>query len=150
MVPINPFRTGSRSPDLIKLDEALEALNEVDPKKCDLVELKYFAGLTNKEIADVMEIPLYRVERKWALAKAWLHKFLSEEAHERNSSIITGLESNPRPSESKYPNIDKLEVGDETINSAISDLKTMLNAISRSHGKIEESLKRMEAQLEFQ
>lgn len=63
-----------KSPDLIRLDEALDELEKVDQKKCRLVELKYFAGLTNEEIAKVMDISLSSVKREWVIAKTWLYR----------------------------------------------------------------------------
>ena len=68
----------SRPPDLIELDEALNALEDVDPKKCALVELKYFAGLTNEEVGNVLDMSVSSVKREWTIAKTWLYKYLSE------------------------------------------------------------------------
>jgi len=78
-LPDNNALSGrNRPPDLIKLDEALDALDSIDPKKCKLVELKYFAGLTNEEIAQVLDISVSTVKREWTVAKTWLYKYLSE------------------------------------------------------------------------
>ncbi len=74
----NVLLADSRSPDLIMLDEALDALDEVDSKKCRLVELKYFAGLTNEEIGGVLHISVSSVKREWTIAKTWLFKYLNE------------------------------------------------------------------------
>ena len=63
--------------DLIKLDEALEALEEVDPRKSRLVELRYFAGLTLEETALVQKVSVATVKREWVLAKAWLYRYMS-------------------------------------------------------------------------
>ena len=63
--------------DLIKLDEALEALEEVDPRKSRLVELRYFAGLTLEETALVQKVSVATVKREWVLAKAWLYRYIS-------------------------------------------------------------------------
>jgi len=59
-------------PDLVALDEALEALAEVDARKCKVVELKFFGGLTAEEIAEVLGVSPQTVLRDWKLAKAWL------------------------------------------------------------------------------
>jgi len=59
-------------PDLVALDEALDALGAVDPRKCKVVELKFFVGLTAEEIAEVLKVSPQTVLRDWKLAKAWL------------------------------------------------------------------------------
>ena len=63
-----------RSPALLKLDDALLALAAFDPAKARLVELRYFAGLTIEETADVLDTSPATVKREWALARAWLHR----------------------------------------------------------------------------
>ena len=62
-----------RPEELLALDEALERLAEVDPDRARLVELRFFAGLTHPEIAELLEISLSSVERRWRLARAFLH-----------------------------------------------------------------------------
>jgi RNA polymerase sigma factor (TIGR02999 family) len=57
---------------LLLLDEALKKLQGLDERKSQIVEMKYFAGLTLKETARLLEIPLVKVEREWRFAKAWL------------------------------------------------------------------------------
>ena len=63
--------------DLIALDDALTELASFDPRQRELVELKYFAGLTIAEIATTLRISAATVEREWATAKAWLFHRLS-------------------------------------------------------------------------
>jgi RNA polymerase sigma-70 factor, ECF subfamily len=58
--------------DLIALDEALDRLAARDPAKAKLVELRYFAGLTMPQVAEVLGVSLATAERHWAYAKAWL------------------------------------------------------------------------------
>lgn len=58
--------------DLIRLNEALEELAEMDAAQCKIVELKFFGGLSNEEVAEVLQIPLSSVKREWISAKAWL------------------------------------------------------------------------------
>ena len=65
-------------PDLVKLDDALNALSEFDPRKAKVVELRFFGGLSEKETADVLEISLNTVKRDWRLAKVWLLCELSD------------------------------------------------------------------------
>jgi RNA polymerase sigma factor (TIGR02999 family) len=58
--------------ELVALDEALEKLAEADPIKARLVELRYFAGLTGEQAAQVLEISPATADRHWAFARAWL------------------------------------------------------------------------------
>lgn len=58
--------------DLVALDRALEALRREDPVKCDVVEMRYFGGLENREIAESLGVTTRTVERHWSYAKAWL------------------------------------------------------------------------------
>jgi RNA polymerase sigma factor (TIGR02999 family) len=64
--------------ELIALDDALNALAAFDSRKSRIVELRFFGGLSNEEVAEVMEISLRTVEREWRKAKAWLHLAISE------------------------------------------------------------------------
>jgi len=61
-----------RSGELIALDEALERLEEFDPRKARVVELRHFGGLTAAEAAEVLGVSVVTVERDWRAAKAWL------------------------------------------------------------------------------
>jgi RNA polymerase sigma factor (TIGR02999 family) len=61
-----------RSADLVRLDEALKTLAEVDEQKAKIVEMRYFAGLSNEEIAHALGIGTATVTRSWRTAKAWL------------------------------------------------------------------------------
>ena len=62
--------------DLIALDEALDALAGFDPRKVNVIELRFFGGLTVEETADVLEVAPDTVARDWRLARAWLLKWL--------------------------------------------------------------------------
>jgi len=59
-------------PDLVKLDDALNTLAELDPRKARVVELRFFGGLSARETADVLEVSLNTVKKDWGLAKTWL------------------------------------------------------------------------------
>ena len=72
--------TETRSEELLALDEALEELGAQDPRMSQIVELRYFGGLTVEETAEFLKTPLRTVEREWNLAKAWLYRALSGEA----------------------------------------------------------------------
>ena len=60
------------APELVKLDDALNALSDFDPRKAKVVELRFFGGLSEKEIAEVLAVSTNTVKRDWGLAKAWL------------------------------------------------------------------------------
>jgi RNA polymerase sigma-70 factor (ECF subfamily) len=62
-----------RDPEtLLDLDESLTRLAKKDPRQAQLVELRYFGGLTEEEVADVLNISLRTVKREWSAARAWL------------------------------------------------------------------------------
>lgn len=65
--------------DLLALDEALHRLEEFDKLKSEIVELKFFGGLTIEEIAELTQTSTATVEREWAFARGWLYKNLSEQ-----------------------------------------------------------------------
>ena len=65
--------------DLVALDEALSALAVVDTRKAQVVELRFFGGLTEGETAAALDVSLETVKRDWRLAKAWLRARLSGE-----------------------------------------------------------------------
>jgi RNA polymerase sigma-70 factor, ECF subfamily len=65
-----------RSEEVLMLDEALSNLARMDPRRCQVVELRYFAGLNNQEIASVLHISENTVMRDWNLARAWLYQQL--------------------------------------------------------------------------
>jgi len=66
----------------LSLDEALNALAEIDPQQSRIVELRYFGGLTIEETAEVMTSSPATVKREWAMARAWLHQKLTENSLE--------------------------------------------------------------------
>jgi RNA polymerase sigma factor (TIGR02999 family) len=72
--------------DLIALDDALTELDSLDPRQREVVELKYFAGLTIAEISTALGISAATVEREWATAKAWLFHRLSAKAPSNSRS----------------------------------------------------------------
>jgi RNA polymerase sigma factor (TIGR02999 family) len=66
-----------RSRDLMALDDALRELAEHDPRKSQIVELRFFGGLTLEEIAEVIGVAPVTVSREWAKARAWLRRELA-------------------------------------------------------------------------
>ncbi|MBI1766339.1 MAG: sigma-70 family RNA polymerase sigma factor [Acidobacteria bacterium] len=65
-----------RDAELIALDDALQLLGEVDPRKCRIVELRYFGGLSVDETAEALQLSRRTVLREWKLARAWLYREL--------------------------------------------------------------------------
>src|SRR2546427_7227057 len=63
-----------RASELVALDEALDELAKLDPRKSRVVELRYFGGLDLEETADVLDVSVMTVRRDWRAAKAWLYK----------------------------------------------------------------------------
>ena len=61
-----------RGPDLVALDDSLEALAKIDSRKSKVVELKFFGGLETAEIAEVLGVSQQTILRDWKLAKVWL------------------------------------------------------------------------------
>ena len=66
-----------QSGELLRLDEALKSLAEMDPRRSQVVELRYFGGLNNEEIAGVLRISENTVTRDWNMARAWLYQQLT-------------------------------------------------------------------------
>jgi len=68
-----------RASELLALDEALDELARLDPRKGHVVELRYFGGLSLEETAKVLDISLMTVRRDWRAAKAWLYNAVKSE-----------------------------------------------------------------------
>ena len=73
-VPLDELRiaAGSRGPDLIALDDALREFESMDERASKVVELRYFGGYTDKEVAEVLGVSLATVRRDWEFARSWL------------------------------------------------------------------------------
>jgi len=67
-----------RAAELIALDDALNDLAAFDLSKSRIVELRFFGGLTNEEVGEVLGMSLRTVEREWRKAKAWLRRAISK------------------------------------------------------------------------
>jgi RNA polymerase sigma factor (TIGR02999 family) len=74
---------GTQEADVIRLDEALEALTRLDPRKGRVIELRFFGGLSAEETAAVLEVSTKTVIRDWTFAKAWLQREMTAEARVR-------------------------------------------------------------------
>ena len=77
--------SGERAVDLIALDDALRELERLDSRQSQIVELRFFGGLTNEEIGEALDISPRTIKREWRLAKAWLRRQISEE--EANAGV---------------------------------------------------------------
>ena len=69
-------RAKPRAPELVALDDALKTLEALDSRKTQIVELRFFGGLTEEETAEVLKISIRTVKREWSLAQAWLYNQL--------------------------------------------------------------------------
>lgn len=65
-----------RNIDLEALNEAIEALEQIDARKSRIVELKFYGGLTEDEVAEVLQVSPSTVRRDWESARAWLYRFI--------------------------------------------------------------------------
>jgi len=75
---------GDRAADLVALDDAMEAMARLDPRKVQVVEMRFFGGLSVEETAEVLKVSPVTVMRDWSTAKAWLYR-------ELNSGATDGL-----------------------------------------------------------
>ena len=62
--------------DLAVLDDAMNALARIDPRKVQVVEMRFFGGLSVEETAEVLKVSTVTVKRDWRAAKAWLYREL--------------------------------------------------------------------------
>jgi RNA polymerase sigma factor (TIGR02999 family) len=74
----------TREVDLIALDEALDELERIDSQQRQIVELRYFGGLSIEETAQVLRVSPATVKRDWRMARAWLHRELSPAAEDES------------------------------------------------------------------
>ena len=74
----------TRDEDLVALDEAMHALAQIDARKAQVVELRFFGGLSVEESAEVLKVSPVTVMRDWSTARAWLYREISSGA--RNGS----------------------------------------------------------------
>ena len=77
-----PLKTGT---DLVAVDDALKALSLLDSRKTQIVELRFFGGLSVKETAEVLKVSEETVHRDWRLAKSWLRRELGRDAGKEQS-----------------------------------------------------------------
>ena len=65
---------GDRAADLVALDDAMNALARLDPRKVQVVEMRFFGGLSVEETAEVLKVSSVTVKRDWSTAKSWLYR----------------------------------------------------------------------------
>ena len=75
---VEPQFAPPRNEELLALDEALKRFEAEDPRKAELVKLKYFAGLTNAQAAEALGISISTVDADWAYARCWLRLQMSK------------------------------------------------------------------------
>jgi RNA polymerase sigma factor (TIGR02999 family) len=75
-----PVVADARGADFVALDDALKALAALDPRKSEVVELRFFGGLSVEETAAVLKVSPETVVRDWKFAKSWLRRELSRSA----------------------------------------------------------------------
>jgi RNA polymerase sigma-70 factor, ECF subfamily len=90
-IPAFPLRDPE---ELIALDQALDRLEQQDPRQSRIVELRYFGGLTEEEVAEILDISIRTVKREWSVARAWLYAELTRAA---KSDPISGSLSQSAP-----------------------------------------------------
>lgn len=76
-----PLKPPNPNDDLLALDHALQKLKQVDPAAAKLIDLRYFAGLTIEQAAEILNISTRSAERLWSYARAWLHREMLESQH---------------------------------------------------------------------
>lgn len=75
----NALTTSELPIDVLDVDRALEAFAKVDPRKTQVVELRFFGGLSLEEIAEVLHVSVETVKRDWRLARLWLSRYLQQD-----------------------------------------------------------------------
>ena len=78
-IDVNDTAVVSSQPDrfILDLDEALEALSRIAPRQAKVVELRYFAGMSDEESAEALKTSVRTVRRDWQFARAWLTRDLT-------------------------------------------------------------------------
>lgn len=82
--------TDSQLTELLALDQAMERLRALDPQAADVVEFRFFGGLSHHDIAEVLGTSEVTVRRRWRTAKAWLRRELDPDLLTRSGTLLTG------------------------------------------------------------
>ena len=81
---------GGQDTDMVALDDAMKALAQIDPRKVQVVEMRFFGGLSVEETAEVLKISTVTVKRDWRAAKAWLYRELTGGTTDERRTMETG------------------------------------------------------------
>lgn len=73
---------GPRRADMVALDDALQELEKLDPRQSQVVEMRFFGGLSLEETAEALKVSVATVRRDWSLARAWLFRELNAKGNE--------------------------------------------------------------------
>ncbi|HXG91878.1 MAG TPA: sigma-70 family RNA polymerase sigma factor [Blastocatellia bacterium] len=87
-----PVFSSERDAELVALDEALDRLARFAPRKCRVVELRFFGGLSIEETAAALNVSTDIVKREWRTAKLWLLREMSGEGEDRDGSCAVGAD----------------------------------------------------------
>ncbi len=96
----------NRDDDVVALDDLLEQLAQLNPRQAKIVELRFFGGMTMREIAAEMKLGLRTIEKEWAMSRAWMRRELrrdSEEAEETESLVQQDADSPGSPPATSEP-----------------------------------------------
>ena len=80
----------ANDPDLVALDDAMNALARLDRRKVQVVEMRYFGGLSVEETAEVLKVSTVTVKRDWRAAKLWLYRELTGRGDDGSRAMETG------------------------------------------------------------
>ena len=80
---------GDQASDLVALDDAMNALARLDPRKVQIIEMRFFGGLSVEETAEVLKVSPATVRRDWSIAKFWLYRELSGETGDGFETVGT-------------------------------------------------------------
>jgi RNA polymerase sigma factor (TIGR02999 family) len=80
---------GDRAADLVALDDAMNALARLDSRKVQVVEMRFFGGLSVEETAEVLKVSPITVLRDWSTAKAWLYRELTDRTGDGSQTVET-------------------------------------------------------------
>jgi RNA polymerase sigma-70 factor (ECF subfamily) len=80
---------GDQASDLVALDDAMNALARLDPRKVQIIEMRFFGGLSVEETAEVLKVSPATVRRDWSIAKFWLYRELGGETGDGFGTVET-------------------------------------------------------------
>ena len=87
----------SQDNDVVALDDLLKVLSELNPRQSKIVELRFFGGMTMREIATEMSLGLRTVEKEWAMSRAWMRRELRKEQVDDGPDDENNSGSDPLP-----------------------------------------------------